>query len=335
MQEMSKRPSAFPRTNGSAAVRDPWALDQSTGMGRFLMRLAAQDFLLFTYFTALALLTITRAPAQPGPYSWWIAGDAALLGAGIVLHRGQLLPNKRIGEVIYRFTVLASVLSSFFQLTGLLAAFAPRTVDAELLAFDMRVFGYEPALAWDAFVTPRTTEWFSFFYWGYFTLLALHVFPMMLVAKDKTRTADFIRGICIVICTAQLLYFIVPAFGPFYAYKASFTHPLEGPVFWRLVHDTVASVGPRKDVFPSVHTAAPMFLAIFSWRHRKVAPFKYTWIPVACFASQTMLATMFLRWHYMIDVVCGLALAILANFLTAKIGRWENPRRERLGVSPA
>jgi membrane-associated phospholipid phosphatase len=184
-------------------------------------------------------------------------------------------------------------------------------------------------------VTQRTTEWFSFFYWGYFILLAVHVLPMTFYAKEKALTADFTRGICIVVCAAHLLYFVVPAFGPWIHLKGQFEHNLDGPVFWPLVRETVSSAGIRKDVFPSVHTAAPTFLAIFSWRHRKIAPFKYTWIPVALFASQTMLATMFLRWHYVIDVVCGLLLAMLANLVTSRIGRWENPRRERLGVSPA
>jgi len=40
---------------------------------------------------------------------------------------------------------------------------------------------------------------------------------------------------------------------------------------------------------------------------------------------------MFLRWHYLIDVVVGVALASTAVWISRPITRWELARRERLG----
>lgn len=41
-----------------------------------------------------------------------------------------------------------------------------------------------------------------------------------------------------------------------------------------------------------------------------------------------MIATMFLRWHYLIDVVAGLMLATTAALLIGPVIDWELRRRE-------
>ncbi len=43
-------------------------------------------------------------------------------------------------------------------------------------------------------MTPRTTEWFSFFYYGYFYLVALHVLPLLLFGRDSARMRRFSFG---------------------------------------------------------------------------------------------------------------------------------------------
>jgi membrane-associated phospholipid phosphatase len=101
------------------------------------------------------------------------------------------------------------------------------------------------------------------------------------------------------------------------------------------VRETVEAGGAQKDIFPSLHTAAPTFFAIFSFRHRKLVPFKYSWPVVAFLATQIIIATMFLRWHYLVDIVAGLALATTAALLGPYVADWERAKRERLGLQPA
>jgi membrane-associated phospholipid phosphatase len=127
----------------------------------------------------------------------------------------------------------------------------------------------------------------------------------------------------------------VPGWGPYWYLKPNFQHELQGNVFWPLVRETVDAGGSQKDIFPSLHTGAPTFLAIFSFRHRKHFPFRYTWPIITFLATQIILATLFLRWHYLCDVIAGLALAATASVVGQRIADWERARRERLGVQPA
>ncbi len=96
---------------------------------------------------------------------------------------------------------------------------------------------------------------------------------------------------------------------------------------------TVDSVdgGARTDVFPSLHTALPTFLSIFSFQHRKRAPFRYTWLPLSLFTTQIIGATMFLRWHYLVDICAGLTLAVSSIIVAEFALRWDDAREARGG----
>jgi len=123
---------------------------------------------------------------------------------------------------------------------------------------------------------------------------------------------------------------IVPGYGPYRYLAADFKHELSGGLFWGLVKSAVSAGGAQKDIFPSLHTAAPTFFALFSFRYRKVAPFKYTWPIVAFCASQIICATMFLRWHYLVDICAGITLATTALLLGEKLVVWDKRRREAI-----
>jgi len=208
-----------------------------------------------------------------------------------------------------------------------------RDVDASIFAFDMRVFHVEPAVAWDRFVSPQTTEWFSFFYFGYFFVLAAHVLPFMFVVKDTRLLARFSLGIFGVFCTGHMLYMLVPGYGP-HQYLA-FHNQLSGGVFWGLVKGAVEVGGAQKDIFPSLHTAVPTFFALFSFRHRKQLVFRYSWPVVAFIATQIICATMFLRWHYLVDIFAGLTLAATSLLVSERLILWETRWRARHGVGPS
>ena len=52
------------------------------------------------------------------------------------------------------------------------------------------------------------------------------------------------------------------------------------------------------------------------------------------FASQIAISTMFLRWHYLIDVIAGLVLAAVVSHLSARIAIWEDEKRRGAGKEP-
>ncbi|CAN5658075.1 hypothetical protein BH09MYX1_BH09MYX1_03400 [soil metagenome] len=301
------------------------------GVRRVAREMAAQDWLLVGYFVILTL-AISSGSGEYKRLSFEMAAfDSAILLSAIVLVRGGILRGG-VASLVYRAGVFIPVFISYFQLRWILPTVSTHALDANLYAFDTRVFGVEPAVAWDRFVNPSTTEWFSFFYFGYFFIMAAHIFPFLFFGKDGVLLRHFALGIFVQFCATHLLYMVVPGFGP---YKfLTFQHDLEGGTFRDLVMASVHSAGAQKDIFPSLHTGAPTFLTVFSFIHRDEKPFKYTWPFLAFAVSQIIIATMFLRWHYLIDIIAGFTLATTNAIVTLAIVKWEMRRRERRGVSP-
>lgn len=306
---------------------------------RFAKNLASHDIVIGVYFV-IVLLAIAFGLGPGRAHSFEVVvTDLVLYATGLVLTRGGVIKTNTpasafFNALLYRLTLFSALFLSYFQLRFILPAVSERAVDAQIYGFDLKVFGFEPSVAWDRFVTPQTTEWFAFFYFGYFFILAIHVFPFMLAAKNERLISDFALGIFVVFCSAHSIYMAVPGYGPYHFLAGDFHHELTGGTFWHLVREAVDAGGAQKDIFPSLHTAAPTFFALFSYRHRDKLPFKYTWPVLAFCVVNIILATMFLRWHYLVDICAGLTLATIANLLGAYVTPWEIARRKRLGVDP-
>jgi membrane-associated phospholipid phosphatase len=270
--------------------------------------LAAQDWLLLLYCAVLAVLVVANDGPRVTRSLLWIALDLGVCLVGIVLYRGAVL-GARAGLLVYRAGLVGAILGSYLQLQVILPDFAPHAVDAKLLAIDAWLFGAAPPLVLERFVSPALTEWFAFFYFSYFFVLAAYVFPLVGTRRDDRMTSELTLGLVLLFTLAQTLYFVVPAFGPYHHMREAFARPLMGGMFWTLVERTVDRAGAKLDVFPSLHAAVPTFLALFSIRYRRERPLAYLWPITAFIASQIVIATVYLRWHYVVDVAAGIALA--------------------------
>lgn len=306
---------------------------------RALSRFAAQDWMVAAYLMFLSVAVLLGAGARrPTAIVMMIVDSAAfwacmLLARSGVLHRLWGGRARVAGDVLYRVGLIGGVIATFLQLHYILPAASHLALDSQIYRLDLAVFGFEPSVSWDRFVTPRTTEWFSFFYYSYFFILCLFVVPMAVFERRLRITSELSFGLLFVVCVGHTLYVLVPGRGPYQHLGDHFQHALAGGFWWPLVARTVRSVDGalRTDIFPSLHTACPTFLTLFAFRNRAHAPYRYVWPVAALFTSQIILATMFLRWHYLADICAGLTLATVAFVLSSRVVRAEG--RDRLARS--
>ncbi len=296
-------------------------------------RMASHDWLVMVQLLVLLALTI-RGEGAAKPLAIAFLGFDVLWFGGVLAYVRSSERISAIPAMVYRLTLVGAIVAVYVQLRWILPVIGQHSLDAELYALDLRLFGVEPAMAFDGVVSTPATEWFSFFYYSYFFLLALFALPIAVAFEDGPVLRDFGLGLLSLYCIGHLVYVLVPGFGP-YVHLDVFENRLDGPVFWPLVRDMVASAGAGKDIFPSLHTAAPLFLTLFAFRHRKRTPFNYVWPVMAFFASQIILATMYLRWHWMIDVIAGATLAVGASVLVPRITAREARHRAAHGLPAA
>lgn len=322
--------------SAAAAGASPAAEPSIRTWARRLSReIAMQDWLVLGY---LITLTLAVATAEPAPLRVqclkYSLGLLVFCATTLVLVRGNLVRDGFFGPMGYRLAVYGTVQLSYFLLRDLLPVVNPGSLDQELLEFDLRWFGFEPVIWMDRFVTPATTEWFAFFYYGYFFLLAVHVLPFIFGSRRLRLLAEFSFGMIFVYSIAHIGYMLVPGYGPYLHLAGQFQNELPSGMWMNAVLTAVESGGAQKDIFPSLHTGGPVFISLFSFRHRDKLPFKYTWPITTFFAVNIVIATMFLRWHWLIDVVAGAALAVFGWWLAGRVASSENDRREAEGLQP-
>ncbi|MEZ4231997.1 MAG: phosphatase PAP2 family protein [Polyangiaceae bacterium] len=301
------------------------------GLRRFFREFAVQDWLVVVFLSTLLGAVLLAPPSAARSKSLSDVLELILVfGVTLALIRSSVLKHGFAAPLVYRLGMFGPVQLSYFILAGLLPVVNPGNLDEQLYQLDLRFLGVEPAVLLDKVVSPTTSEWFAFFYFSYFFLLALHVLPMLFFVRRRRLMSEFTLGMIVLVCVVHVTYMFVPGFGPIR--HLAFEHPLPSGMWHDIVINTVNSGGAQKDIFPSLHTAGPTFCALFSFRHRDKLPFKYTWPIVTFFALNIIVATMFMRWHWAIDVVVGLSLAYTLSVLVPRISAWELRRREAKGL---
>ncbi|NOY91961.1 MAG: hypothetical protein GXP55_12260 [Deltaproteobacteria bacterium] len=228
----------------------------------------------------------------------------------LALTRGELVKNRRARALIYRIGLFAPMPGSYFALRHLLPALQPHLLDPVLHHIDIILLGQTPSVWLAQFDRPAVIEWFSFFYYSYFWLLAAVLLPSLFLDRGRHFVELMLGGFIVCAC-AHIGYTLVPGAGPHAAIH--FAQPIHGGFWWAQVEHTVAAAGAQFDIFPSLHTGYPAFFAIHFFVNRKRRVYRYAWPIVTFFSLNIIVATLLLRWHWAIDVAAGLTLAFAAQ----------------------
>jgi hypothetical protein len=189
--------------------------------------------------------------------------------------------------------------------------------DAWLRSIDARLIGENLSLRLESISRPLFTEPLSFCYMLFIPYLTLSMLWYFCGAMPLLKR--FYLGLFSIYGIGFLGYTFVPAAGPYIAMASEFHGPLMGRVFTRWNAAMVSYGSNHVDVFPSLHCAISSYMLFFDrwykrWRFRIYA--------VPCIGL--WISTIYLRYHYFIDVIVGFALAGFALW-RARSARTEEP----------
>ncbi len=276
-------------------------------------------------FHAYLFARVSLAPDSPdAAVARRLAFALFFLTAGtMVLVRGELIPARRARALTYRLGLFTPMLLSYFEMRVLLPALQPALLDDRLFAIDLWLLGTTPSVWMQAWNIEPVVEWLSFFYYSHFLVLTLMLVPALFVGRGR-RLQELMAGGMLVVGAGHLLYTVVPGAGP--VATLAFDQPLQGAFWWHQVELAVATAGAQLDIFPSLHTAWPAYFALHAFAHRDTQPFQWLWPILAFVAVNIIIATMFLRWHWFIDVAMGLVLAFAARRFAVAVAEREERR---------
>ena len=201
---------------------------------------------------------------------------------------------------------------TYFRLGVDVPALSLFRADAALLALDRSLFGETPAVTLLHWHHPFLSELFSTCYLLFY--LALIAYHIAWVRSGLRAATPFFAGIYSLYGIGFLGYILLPAVGPWKLPELQLApHPPGGPVT-TLNHWIVRNGSNGVDVFPSLHCALTLFMVSHDWPQRRRRRFFLALPP----AIGLCLSTLYLGYHYAVDVLAGFTLAALALASTAR-----------------
>jgi len=193
----------------------------------------------------------------------------------------------------------------YFLLGTAIPAIHPGREDAALQAVDQALIGTNLSIRMQEWVHPGLTDFFSFCYMLYFLYLILGQFSYLF--GDLAVLRKYYAGLFSLYAVGYFGYSLFPALGPYLAMGDQFSVPLGGGWLAALNEKIVLNGSNRVDVFPSLHCGNALYILLSDYQHRRWRFWAYL---IPCIGL--WLSTVYLRYHYFIDVVCGLLLGWLA-----------------------
>ena len=191
--------------------------------------------------------------------------------------------------------------------------------DAELMAWDQRLFGFQASVAMQPIISPPLTAWMEFAYTSHIINIPI-VACFIYMRRSRKRFREMMTGILVISFFGLLGYLLVPAIGPMYTLRDQYTVPLSQPL--ALVNRQIEFMDfarIKRDVFPSLHTGISFLVWLYALRNSRTL----FWF-LSPFILSLWVSTVYLRYHYLVDVLAGLLLApacfFLANWLFQRFG---------------
>jgi len=280
-------------------------------------QLSPSDLLTFSFLVLLSSLTVFSAPMNPswaGLLATYAVLAVAVLAAAV--YRTKVGPAKK-GFHLSVTVAVATVLCVFNSLGTLIAGIHTTTFDARLIAIDQAIFGVHPTVWMERLISPALTTLLQFAYISYYFIpLSLGI---VLIARGRfVEFEKALFGILLCFYLSYVGYLLVPAIGPRFTLSHVQSMDLQVSPFIKTIQDALNSLEKNKtDAFPSGHTAVSLMSLYYAWKEREKKLFAFL-VPVV---MGLIISTVYLRYHYVIDVIAGIVLTGLTIALAPGLRR--------------
>ncbi len=289
------------------------------------------------------------------PEKVWLSAWTAIL-LGVILGWGKIDPYPRafamaagavtinliLPQLTFRLGIVAqsigrAALSLVTAIGGYeMAAIAISALNRpsfewEMIQIDQMLFGMQPSVAIQSLQNPFVTEYLQAIYMFYFPNMLLVGLAMIYLRKYQLFY-EYVTVLNLSFLITHLLYVCVPLQSPFliaeqglYSEFIHYETPLQGLWFTEAFRQSLLNATTmRFDCFPSGHTMHSLVAMFFALRVRR----DIGWV-VSVFVACIVFSTVYLRYHYLVDVVLGIGIALALYAIVAPIARraWEQDRQ--------
>ncbi len=225
----------------------------------------------------------------------------------------------RLLELMRRLYVIPVIYLMYDQVHSFVKVVHPKDYDDLLIAADRVIFGGDPTHILSHMSTPIVTEYLQLCYVLFYLLPVLHAVELWKTGNLE-RLDRFIRAMTFCYFISYLAYFVMPAVGPRFTLHTfeNIDKDLPGLILTPALRGFVDVGGGipigttdpvsvvNRDCMPSGHTWLTLVNIIMAFQFKT----RSRWIFLVIGGS-LIFSTVYLRYHYVVDVLVGALLAVI------------------------
>jgi membrane-associated phospholipid phosphatase len=219
---------------------------------------------------------------------------------------GQFLASffRPLGKIFVDWFPFLLLCASYYSLYGnLVMRINPHDADALLSRMDNWILGNQAAILLEPWIHPWLTDFLNVVYFSH-----LLFFPGVALYFYLTRKEMAFRRIMMGFLTIMLMgiatYLIFPATGPEKYLAYHFTRNLHGEALSQGVSYIINVGRVSYDCFPSLHVGIPLLLSLYLRDY-----YRKLFLPALFYVFLMSFATLYLRYHYLVDVLAAFVYA--------------------------
>ncbi len=297
----------------SDVAEDTAVIRTTVSLRKMLCLMRPVDHLNISFLSFLLILTLTFKKNLP-MFDYLISLYSSLILILFILiylkgrFTGRLLIA--IHEIIFPLMI---ILLCFDSLGYVVHYINPVDKDPTLIRIDYMLFGTNPTVFLERFVNPLLTDIMQLSYSTYYFLPII----FCLALKFHKKHDAFDRSVFLIILCFYLSYIgylIFPAIGPRFTLNSLQSVELKGFLVGDIIKETLNRLeGIKRDAFPSGHTAITVVVIYLAARYERLLFRIY--LPAGILL---IISTVYCRYHYVIDVIAGIALAVVSIYIGEK-----------------
>ncbi|MFO7445377.1 MAG: phosphatase PAP2 family protein [Ignavibacteriaceae bacterium] len=295
----------------------------------FLHNLKAYDLVVVVFCIFLSLINIFYQDKIPQWQSFILINIGIIIFAFILAYLEDKY-NSRIIRIIHYWYIAPLILLTFKQLYFIIKPIRGEDFDHLFIAADRWLFGTDPTHFLYQFSHPVLTEILQIIY-GLFYFLPI-ILALALLRKRKYLATDYaVFSVIYGFYLSYLGYFALPGIGPRFILHDFHSINTELPGLWATnflrelinIGESIPAGTPnpaevvQRDIFPSGHTMITLIVMYLSVKLKSRS--KYFLLPAG---ALLIFSTVYLRYHYVIDLIGGLVFMIFSVWSGKHLFNW-------------
>ena len=295
----------------------------------FLVKLKAYDLVVVVFYIFLNVIILIYNDRVDHWLNWCFINTVIIIITFLIAYF-ENKHNNKFWRIIHYWYIAPLILFTFKELYYLIEPIRQHDYDWLFINIDRWMFGTDPTKVLLKYSFPLLTEILQIVYSSFYLLPI--ILALVLLKHRRYVALDFaVFSIIYGFYLSYLGYFVLPGIGPRFTLHnfATLSQQLPGLFLTKYLRDFIdygesiphGTANPaalvQRDVFPSGHTMITLIVMFLSVRLKSRS--RYFFVPVG---TLLIFSTVYLWYHYVIDLFGGLAFMIFTMWTGIYIFNW-------------